>query len=99
MKNLNGVKIRGMSLKVSFTKYDKDGRPLNESAHKEDYEDRELEWRESNHRKITEGGRSFKDVVMGVPQHKREINGRHYIQEEKKTSSWVEMIIICISRI
>ena len=53
MSNLNGIMIRGMSLKVSFAKYDKDGRPLNESTPKNVNNDRYVEWRASNHRETT----------------------------------------------
>ena len=71
MRNLNGILIRGRSLKVSFAKYDKGGRPCNESAQKEAKNDSEVEWGASNHRETTEVGRSYKEVVMGVKHHKR----------------------------
>ena len=71
VKNLNGVKIRGRSINVSFAKYKKDGRPMNESAPKEENKDREAKWRGSSLRKSTEGGRSYKDGVVEASQHKR----------------------------
>ena len=71
VRNLDGVKIRGKTMKVSFAKYDKDGKPWNESMLQEDNKLMEKVWIEGNHKENVKGGRSFKEVVVGVTQHQR----------------------------
>ena len=70
IKNLNGVKIREKSLKVSFAKYDKEGRPWNGVVlqEAEKVADATVE-KEDKYRKVTNVGRSYKEVVESRPQN------------------------------
>lgn len=45
VRNLNGAKIRRKSLKVSFAKYDKNGRQWDDSILQETNKTNELVWR------------------------------------------------------
>ena len=66
VRNPNGAMIRGKSLKVSFAKYDKNGTPLNVSASMAAKQVSKVAGIEGNDRKVTNRGRSFKEVVKGL---------------------------------
>ena len=65
--NLNGVKIRGKCLKVSFARFDKEGRPWDVSRLKETGKGDEVKGKEEKYREVIEVGMNFKDVVEGRP--------------------------------
>ena len=65
IRNLNGAMCRGQNLKVSFAKYDKNGRLRNDFALQETGKASKPVWRK--HRKGKYGEMSFKEVVAGLP--------------------------------
>ena len=69
---------REKSLKVSFAKYDKNDRPWNDLVSLAANQVSESVEREEKCRKAANGGRSFKEVVEGLPHHK-EVDDRTII--------------------
>ena len=65
---MNGAMIRGKSMRVSFAKYDKYGRPWTDPALQEANNFKEPVWIEDNYRKAIKDVRSYKEVVDGSHQ-------------------------------
>ena len=74
IRNLNGVKIRKKIMKVSFTKYDKKDRPWNSSILQEANKVSKAVGREEKYTKDTNDGRTFKEVVEGLPHHSKAVD-------------------------
>ena len=71
VRNLNGVKIREKSLKVSFAKYHKKGMPWNGPLLQESKIGSEMVGREEKCRKVTINGRSFKEAMEGSSSYQK----------------------------
>ena len=69
IRHLNGAMLTGRSMKVSFAKYDKNDMPWNGAAPQAVDQVSKSVGRESKHRKTTNDGRSFKEVVEGLHHH------------------------------
>ena len=67
--NLNGVRIREKILKVSFAKYDNNGKHWNGPFLQKGEKVSEAVGREEKSMKALVNGRSFKEVLEGLPHH------------------------------
>ena len=72
IRNLDGTRIRGRSIKVSFAKYDKQGKSQESPILVEMDKGANLVGGEVVDRMKSRDGRSFKEVVMDVPKHLKE---------------------------
>ena len=69
IRNLNGIKIRDKSLNVFFAKYDKKGLLWNGPFPKGEEKFLERVGREDKSLSATVNGRSFKEIVKGLPHY------------------------------
>ena len=76
IRNLDGIRIRGRSIKVSFAKYDKQGMPRESPVLVDKDKGADLVGDEVVDRMISRDGRSFKEVVMDVPKQVKEDSWR-----------------------
>ena len=89
VRDLNDAMIRGKRIKVSFAKYDKNGKPWDSAILQEDDSTKESMGKELKTWKTTSGVRSFKEVTLGVPhQQQGEVWARKspYIAEGSDTA-------------
>ena len=69
VRNLNGIKVRGNMLKVSFSKYDRNGVLRSGQVHHGEIKYVEFLGKVKGSKDGFRYARSFKEVVEGVPQH------------------------------
>ena len=69
VRNLNGVMIREKIMRVSFAKYDKNGRLWTDSFMQEEENESKV-GRAVKLREVSNGGRSLKEAVEGMPHNK-----------------------------